>query len=66
MSAGLLVGYGDKLFIEPAPAPSMLFPGKVDFRRIVLGERERAVKRSFSFGSSGHWGHVNSIAAFLP
>jgi hypothetical protein len=64
MSAGLLVGYGDKLFIEPAPAPSMLFPGKVDFRRIVLGER--AVKRSFSFGSSGHRGHVNSIAAFLP
>lgn len=31
---------GDKLFIESAPAPSMLFPGKIDFRRIVW-ERER-------------------------
>jgi len=31
---------GDKLFIESAPAPSILFPGKVDFRRIVW-ERER-------------------------
>lgn len=28
-----------KLFIESAPAPSILFPGKVDFRRIVW-ERE--------------------------
>ena len=31
---------GDKPFIESAPAPSILFPGKVDFRRIVW-ERER-------------------------
>jgi hypothetical protein len=31
---------GDKLIIESAPAPSILFPGKVDFRRIVW-ERER-------------------------
>jgi Lipocalin-like domain len=31
---------GDKLFIESAPAPSMLFPGKTDFRRIVW-EREK-------------------------
>lgn len=26
---------GDKLFIESAPAPSIIFPGKTDFRRIV-------------------------------
>ena len=26
---------GDKLFIETAPAPSMVFPGKTDFRRLV-------------------------------
>jgi hypothetical protein len=26
---------GDKLFIESAPAPSMVSPGKTDFRRIV-------------------------------
>lgn len=26
---------GDKLFIESAPGPSMVFPGKTDFRRIV-------------------------------
>ena len=25
----------DKLFIESAPAPSIIFPGKTDFRRIV-------------------------------
>jgi len=25
----------DRLFIESAPAPSMVFPGKTDFRRIV-------------------------------
>jgi Lipocalin-like domain len=31
---------GDKLFIESAPAASILFPGKVDFRRIVW-EREQ-------------------------
>jgi Lipocalin-like domain len=31
---------GDKLFIESAPAPSISFPGKIDFRRIVW-ERER-------------------------
>ena len=31
---------GDRLFIESAPAPSILFPGKVDHRRIVW-ERER-------------------------
>ncbi len=30
---------GDKLFIESAPAPSILFPGRTDFRRIVW-ERE--------------------------
>jgi hypothetical protein len=26
---------GEKLFIESAPAPSIVFPGKTDFRRIV-------------------------------
>jgi hypothetical protein len=26
---------GDKLFVESAPAPSILFSGKKDFRRIV-------------------------------
>jgi hypothetical protein len=31
---------GDKLFIESAPAPSILFRGKTDFRRIVW-EREK-------------------------
>jgi hypothetical protein len=31
---------GDKLFIESAPAPSIIFPGKTDFRRIVW-EREK-------------------------
>jgi hypothetical protein len=31
---------GDKLFIESALAPSIVFPGKTDFRRIVW-ERER-------------------------
>ncbi len=36
---------GDRLFIESAPAPSILFPGRTDFRRIVL-ERERAVTNS--------------------
>jgi len=30
---------GDKLFIESAPGPSIVFPGKVDFRRI-LWQRE--------------------------
>lgn len=30
---------GNKLIVESAPAPSILFPGKVDFRRIVW-ERE--------------------------
>jgi hypothetical protein len=30
----------DKLFVESAPAPSMVFPGKTDFRRIVW-EREK-------------------------
>ncbi len=30
---------GNRLFIESEPAPSILFPGKVDFRRIVW-ERE--------------------------
>lgn len=30
---------GDRLFIESAPAPSILFPGKVDYRRIIW-ERE--------------------------
>jgi len=30
---------GDKLFIELAPAPRIVFPGKTDFRRIVW-ERE--------------------------
>ena len=32
---------GDRLFIESAPAPSIVFPGKIDFRRIVW-EREKA------------------------
>ena len=31
---------GDKLFIESAAAPSIVFPGKTDFRRIVW-EREK-------------------------
>jgi hypothetical protein len=31
---------GDRLFIESAPAPSIIAPGKIDFRRIVW-ERER-------------------------
>ncbi len=31
---------GDKLSIESAPAPSIVFPGKTDFRRIVW-EREK-------------------------
>jgi hypothetical protein len=31
---------GDKLFIESAPAPSIIHPGKADFRRIVW-ERDR-------------------------
>ena len=31
---------GDRLIIESAPAASILFPGKVDFRKIVW-ERER-------------------------
>jgi hypothetical protein len=30
----------DKLFVESAPAPSIVFPGKTDFRRIVW-EREK-------------------------
>ena len=30
---------GSRLFIDSAPAPSILFPGRVDFRRIVW-ERE--------------------------
>lgn len=30
----------DKLFIETAPAPSIVFPGKTDYRRIVW-EREK-------------------------
>ncbi len=36
---------GDRLFIESAPAPSILYPGKTDFRRIVCGsERNRSVQ----------------------
>jgi hypothetical protein len=31
---------GDRLFIETAPAPSILFPGKTDFRRVVW-QREK-------------------------
>ena len=31
---------GDKLFIVSAPAPSIVYPGKTDFRRIVW-EREK-------------------------
>jgi hypothetical protein len=31
---------GDRLFVESAPAPSILFPGTIDHRRIVW-ERER-------------------------
>ena len=30
----------DKLFIESAPAPSILFPGKTDFRRNCLENSE--------------------------
>jgi hypothetical protein len=30
----------DRLFIESAPAPSLLFPGRFDFRRVVW-EREK-------------------------
>jgi Lipocalin-like domain len=32
---------GDKLFIESAPAPSILYPGKTDFRRIVWAREKR-------------------------
>src|SRR5690349_14628902 len=31
---------GDKLFIDSAPAPSIVYPGKTDFRRIVW-ERDK-------------------------
>jgi hypothetical protein len=31
---------GDRLFIESAPAPSILYPGKTDFRRLVW-QREK-------------------------
>jgi hypothetical protein len=31
---------GDRLFIDTAPAPSIIYPGKIDFRRLVW-ERER-------------------------
>jgi hypothetical protein len=31
---------GDRLSVETAPAPSIIFPGKTDFRRIVF-ERDR-------------------------
>jgi hypothetical protein len=31
---------GDRLFIESAPAPSRVFPGKTEFRRVVW-EREK-------------------------
>ena len=31
---------GDRLFVESVAAPSILYPGKTDFRRIVL-EREK-------------------------
>ena len=31
---------GDKLFIETVPGPSIVFPGKTDFRRVVW-EREK-------------------------
>lgn len=31
---------GDRLFIETAPGPSIVYPGKTDFRRIVW-EREK-------------------------
>jgi Lipocalin-like domain len=31
---------GDRLFIETAPAPSIVFPGRTDFRRLVW-EREK-------------------------
>ena len=31
---------GDKLFIETAPGPSIVYPGKTDFRRIVW-ERDK-------------------------
>ena len=31
---------GDRLFMKSAPAPSLLFPGKVDFRRVVWQREE--------------------------
>ena len=31
---------GDTLFVESAPAPSITFPGKTDYRRIVW-QREK-------------------------
>jgi hypothetical protein len=31
---------GDRLFIETAPAPSIVYPGKTDFRRLIW-EREK-------------------------
>jgi len=31
---------GDRLFIESASAPSIVFPGKTDFRRIVWGREK--------------------------
>jgi hypothetical protein len=31
---------GNKLFIESAPGPSILFPGKTEFRRIVWGREK--------------------------
>jgi hypothetical protein len=36
---------GDRLFIETAPAPSLLVPGKIDFRRVVW-RRERGAGSS--------------------
>jgi hypothetical protein len=31
---------GDRLFIESVPAPSMVLPGKTDFRRLVWGREK--------------------------
>jgi hypothetical protein len=31
---------GDRLFIESAPAPSLSFPGRMDFRRVVWQREE--------------------------
>jgi hypothetical protein len=39
---------GDKLFIEPARAPSIVFPGKADYRRIVWEKEKWRARNSIS------------------